>query len=252
MSETEGVYAVWLREFKVYLRERERVAASIISPLLWILVFGVGVGASVTLRGTTYQDIPYQEFIYPGILVMTVLFTSLFFGVYIIWDRKLDFLKEVLVAPVTRVSIFLGKMLGGCTDAMIQAVFVLLIGFIIGMPITVAAAVKAFLILTLISTSLVSLGLFIGANLNSPEGFNLVIGFVMWPLFFFSGALFPIENLPEYLFLGTRINPLSYGVDAVRGSLLGIYTFPLQVDILVMFAFTIFAMLLGIESFRRM
>ena len=248
MSEIEGIYAIWLREAKIYMREKERVISSIVSPLLWIFAFGAGVGSTIE----TVEGYNYQVFIYPGVIVMTVLFASLFYGVYIIWDRKLDFLKEVLVAPVSRASVFAGKMLGGATDAMIQVVFLLIIGFFISVPLTPFVIIKAFLMLLLISIAMVSIGLVIGANLQSPEGFTLVINFVMWPMFFFSGALFPVSNLSGWLYAVTFINPLTYGVDAVRGIILGTYQFPIFLDVTVMLVFAVIAMGIGVLSFRRM
>jgi ABC-2 type transport system permease protein len=200
----------------------------------------------------TVQGYSYQIFIYPGIVVMTVLFASLFYGVYIIWDRKLDFLKEVLVAPVSRASVFAGKVLGGATDAMIQVVFLLIIGLFISVPLTPIVIINAFLMLLLISIAMVSIGLVIGANLKSPEGFTLVINFVMWPMFFFSGALFPVSNLSGWLSVLTFINPLTYGVDAVRGIILGPHQFPIFLDVAVMLLFSLIAMGIGVLSFRRM
>ncbi|TAN43590.1 MAG: ABC transporter [Candidatus Methanoperedens sp.] len=248
MSEIEGIYAIWLREAKIYMREKERVISSIVSPLLWIFAFGAGMGSSFE----TVQGYSYQIFIYPGIVVMTVLFASLFYGVYIIWDRKLDFLKEVLVAPVSRASVFAGKVLGGATDAMIQVVFLLIIGLFISVPLTPIVIINAFLMLLLISIAMVSIGLVIGANLKSPEGFTLVINFVMWPMFFFSGALFPVSNLSGWLSVVTFINPLTYGVDAIRGIILGTHQFPIFLDVAVMLLFSLIAMGIGVLSFRRM
>jgi ABC-2 type transport system permease protein len=247
-GEIEGIYAVWLREAKIYVREKERLISSVISPLLWIFAFGAGVGSTVT----TISGYSYQVFIYPGIAVMAVLFTSLFYGVYIIWDRKLDFLKEVLVAPVSRASVFAGKVLGGATDAMVQGIFLLIIGLFIGVPLAPLVLIQAFFMLLLISIAMVSIGLVIGANLKSPEGFSLVINFVMWPMFFFSGALFPVGNLPSWLEGATYVNPLTYGVDALRGIILGINHFPVYYDTAIMLLFALLAMGAGILSFRRM
>jgi ABC-2 type transport system permease protein len=249
MSEIEGIYAVWLREAKIYTREKERLISSVISPLIWIFGFGAGIGSTVQF----IHGYKYQVFIYPGIVVMTVLFTSLFYGVYIIWDRKLDFLKEVLVAPVSRASVFAGKVLGGATDAMIQVIFLLIIGLFIAVPLPPLTIIQAFLMLLLISIAMVSIGLVIGANLQSPEGFSLVINFVMWPMFFFSGALFPIENLPSWLATAIYINPLTYGVDALKGIiLLNQNHFSIILDMAVMIIFALIMMGLGILSFRRM
>ena len=248
VSEIEGIYAVWLREAKIYVREKERLISSAISPLLWIFGFGAGVGSTVSV----IDGYSYQVFIYPGITVMAVLFTSLFYGIYIIWDRKLDFLKEVLVAPVSRASVFAGKVLGGVTDSMTQVIFLLLIGIFINVPLTLPVAVAAFLMLLLISVAMVSIGLVIGANLKSPEGFSLVINFVMWPMFFFSGALFPVGNLLGWLAAVTYVNPLTYGVDALRGIILGINRFSIYYDAAIMLFFSVIAMGAGILSFRRM
>ncbi|KCZ72483.1 putative permease [Candidatus Methanoperedens nitroreducens] len=247
MSEIEGIYAIWLRETKIYIREKERLIASIISPLLWIFAFGAGLGSTVDIEGYNYQI-----FIYPGVMAMTVLFTSLFYGIYVIWDRKLDFLKEVLVAPVSRASVFAGKMFGGATDVMVEAVILLIIGFFLDIPFTLTVIIGSALMLLLISIAMVSIGLVIGANLRSPEGFNLVIGFVMWPMFFFSGALFPVDNLSPWLTAITYIDPLTYGVDALRGIILGINRFPIYLDVGVMLVFSMVMMGIGVLSFRRM
>lgn len=247
MDELEGVYAVWLREIKVYLRERERVVSSFISPLLWLFVFGSGLGASVSLYGVSYQ-----LFIFPGVLSMSLLFTSIFYGVYIIWDRKLDFLKEVLVAPVSRTTIFIGKMLGGCTEAMMQSLLLLAVGFFIGIPLTPQSFVYSILILFMMSVAMVSLGLVIGSNLTNPEGFGLVSNFVIWPLFFFSGALFPVSNLPSWLEFLTYLDPMAYGVDLLRGAILNIQSFPTYLDVSFLIIFSLLTMLFGVASFGRM
>jgi ABC-2 type transport system permease protein len=127
MSQAEAIYALWLREFKVFTREKSRIVSSIFTPMLWIFVFGGGLGSAINIG-----NVNYQIFIYPGILVMSVLFSSVFFGVYVIWDRKIDILKAILVAPLSRTTIFVGKVLGGCTDSMIQALIMLLVSFVLG------------------------------------------------------------------------------------------------------------------------
>lgn len=247
MSEVEGIYAVWLREFKVYLREKERVISSLISPLLWIFAFGTGLGSVVAVEGVNYRT-----YIYPGVLVMSVLFSSMFYGVYVIWDRKLDFLKEVLVAPVSRASIFAGKLLGGCTDSMVQATALLALSYLIGVPLSAGALIRVFFLLLFVSVAMVSLGLAIGANMKSPEGFMLVVNFVIWPLFFFSGALFPLDNLPAWISVASSLNPLTYGVDAVRGAIIGVQHFSIARDVGVLAFFSIIAIGAGSLSFRRM
>lgn len=247
MSEMEGIYAVWLRELKVYLREKERVISSLISPVLWLVAFGTGLGSVVSIEGVNYRT-----YIYPGVLVMSVLFSSLFYGVYVIWDRKLDFLKEVLVAPLSRVSIFIGKVLGGCTTVAIQSAALLAIGYFIGLPLPPETLLWVFLLLFILSVALVSLGLAIGANMRSPEGFMLVANFVIWPLFFFSGALYPLDSLPGWLSGVTNLNPVTYGVDAVRGAIIGVQHFSLLIDVAVLLLLSLAVIAAGTWSFRRM
>ena len=247
MKYLDAVYAVWLREVKVFFREKERVVSAIITPLLWILIFGAGLGSSVTIAG-----INYQEFIFPGIVSMAVLFGSIFYGLYIIWDRKLDFLKEVLVAPVPRSAVFLGKMFGGATDVLMQAGALLLIGLALGMVQNAAIAVIALGVAMLISFCIVSLGLIIGANMRSPEGFNLVMSFVMWPMFMLSGALFPIDNIPAYLSFLIQLNPLTYGVDLMRYVILGSTSFGPLIDVLALIVSTLVFIIIGSKSFEKM
>ncbi len=248
MSELMGIYGVWLREVKVFFREKERVISSLITPLLWLAALGTGLGASVDLQGINYKD-----FVFPGIISMNVLFVSLFFGVYIVWDRKLDFLKEVLVAPVSRTSVFLGKMLGGVTDGAIQTGLLLVVATtLFGFNISPLSALFAFLIAVYLGACLVSIGLIIGANLSSPEGFNLVMTFVMWPMFLFSGSLFPTSNLPGWLDIVVKLNPLFYGVDALREVMVGQGQYPVAVDLLVIGVTTLAAIVIGAWSFKRM
>ncbi|MEM4389574.1 MAG: ABC transporter permease [Candidatus Micrarchaeia archaeon] len=247
MLEPHAIYAIWLREFKVFVREKERVVSSIVSPILWLFVFGSGLGETVSPGG-----MEYRVFIFPGILAMSVLFTSVFYGLYIIWDRRLDFLKEVLVAPISRGSVFLGKALGGVTDAMFQGIVLLVIGTVFITPIEPVRLLAVLPVLVLVAFATASLGLVIGANMKSQEGFVLIINFVMWPMFFFSGALFPVSNLPAFLQPISEINPLTYAVDALRSILLGTGAFPLYLDIAALAAFALAMGALGMVSFGNL
>ena len=242
-----GISAVWWREFKVFWREKSRIVSSIVQPLMWLFLFGSGIGASLTVGSVNYRD-----YIYPGILTMSVIFGSVFFGLYIIWDRKLDVLKAVLVAPVTRISIFFGKVLGGCTDVLLQVVILFAFSFLFpsvnpwGIPL-------AFLLLLVTSIALVSLGLALGSLLESLEGFQVISAFLIFPLFFLSGALFPIDKrLPSWLGGLVKINPLSYTVDGVRGALLGINTYPLYIDLGIITLFAVVMLIFGSILFSRM
>ena len=247
MSQLEGIYALWLREFKVFTREKSRIVSSIFTPLLWIFVFGGGLGSAVDIG-----DVNYQVFVYPGILAMSVLFSSVFFGIYIVWDRKIDILKAVLVSPLSRRAIFIGKVLGGCTDSMIQAFIMLLISFGIGIYLSPSAFMLAILILFLLSLSLVSTGLIIGSLMESPEGFNMIISFIVFPLFFFSGALFPLDNLPLWLLFITYIDPVTYGVDGLRSVTIGVSRFPLYLDLAVLAGFAATMFTIGTRTFEQM
>ena len=254
MSELKGIYALWYRETKVFLRERSRIISSVINPLLWLLIIGGGLGSAVSFGG-----INYQTFIYPGILIQTALFSSVFFGVYIVWDKKIDFMKEVLVAPMRRTSIFVGKILGGSTDTLLQVLILFVIGFIFmiggimpGLQLTPFSVLVSLAFLLVATVGLVSVGLILGSQMESPEGFQLIISFLIFPLFFLSGALFPITNLPAWLAPFIFVNPVTYAVDGIRGVLLGISRFPLLFDFALVCLFAFIMILIGTYAFKKM
>lgn len=243
------VYAIWLREFKVFLREKSRLIASTFTPILWLFVIGSGIGSAA---GFDAGDVDYQTFIFPGIIAMSIIFTSVFYGSYIIWDRKFDFLKSVMVAPVSRGTVFVGKTLGGMTTSLAQAMILLAIGAAIGIPFTVVSVVQAIAVILLMSFGLTSLGLALGSYMYSLEGFQMIVSFVVFPLFFLSGALFPLDNLPEWLGVLTAVDPATYGVSALRGMMLGIGTTDPIFDFAILVAYTAALGTFGILSFRRM
>jgi len=246
-KELMGIFAVWWREFKVFQREKSRIVSSIVQPIMWLFIFGTGIGATVNMSSINYQD-----YIYPGVLTMSVLFGSVFFGLYIVWDRKLDVLKAVLVAPVSRISIFLGKVLGGCTDVMLQIAILFLFSFLFP-AVNLWGIPQALLLLFITSVALVSMGLALGSLLESLEGFQVISAFLVFPLFFLSGALFPIDDkLPAWLTGLVRLNPLTYAVDGVRGALLNINVFPFYLDLGVIVIFAAIMLLLGSVLFSRM
>jgi ABC-2 type transport system permease protein len=254
MSELAGIYALWYREIKVFQRERSRIVASIVNPVLWLLIIGGGLGSVVS-----FGNVNYLTFIYPGILVQTVLFSAVFFGVYIVWDKKIDFLKEVLVSPLSRRSIFVGKILGGSTDTLLQCAIMLVIGYafesvgiLTGISFTPVSVALAVLFLLLVTTGLVAIGLIIGSMMESPEGFQLISSFLIFPMFFLSGALFPIENLPGWLAPFVLVNPATYAVDGIRGAFLGIHRFSPVVDIFVLAGFSLVMILIGTYAFKIM
>jgi len=248
MSELNGLYALWYREFKVFTREKSRIVSSLVQPLMWLVIFGTGLGSTVAITG-----INYQTFIYPGILCMTVLFGSLFFGLYIIMDKRVDFLKEVLVAPLSRTTIFFGKVLGGATDGIIEVLMLLALGALFfGIHFTIYSLIVTIVMVLLLMVSIVSLGLTIGSLMSSPEGFGLITSFLIFPLFFLSGALFPVNNLPKWLYAFVAINPVSYTVDGLRTVILGMSGFGLGIDITVTALFAVVMVIIGTWTFSRM
>jgi ABC-2 type transport system permease protein len=247
MGELEGFYALWYREIKVFSREKSRIVSSLFTPLLWIIVFGGGLGSAISLGGVNYQ-----VFIFPGILTMTILFSSVFFGLYIVWDKKIDFFKEVLVAPLSRTTIFAGKMVGGSIDALLQGCAMLVFGVLLRINYTAIALAVSFLFMFILASALVSLGLIIGSNMESVEGFQLIVSFLVFPMFFFSGALFPIKNLPAYLLVFTALDPVTYAVDGLRGVLLGTSQLPIALNLTILTCFAAVMVAIGTWSFGRL
>tara|TARA_B100001971_G_C18262874_1_gene588741 strand:+ start:952 stop:1701 length:750 start_codon:yes stop_codon:yes gene_type:complete len=247
MSEITGLYALWLREFIVFRREHSRIASAIFLPLLWLGIFGTGLGTKVNIEG-----MDYRTFIFPGILCMAVLFTSLFFGVYIVWDRKIDFLKEVMVAPLSRTTIFMGKVLGGITDSLLESIIIIAFGFIIGISYSFYSLLMTFAFILFLAIGMVSLGLIIGSLMESPEGFGMVVSFVAFPMFFLSGALFDVDGLPTWLSVLVLIDPITYAVDGLRGTLLGTSRFSIAIDLLILSAFALIMVIIGTQFFKRM
>jgi len=243
------IYALWLREFKVFLREKSRLIASTFTPILWLFVIGSGLGSA---NPSTMPGVDYQQFIFPGIVAMSIIFSSVFFGSYIIWDRKFDFLKSVMVAPVSRGSVFVGKTLGGMTTSLIQAAILLAIGVVIGIPFTPLSLMQVVGVILLMSFGLTSLGLALGSYMYSLEGFQMIVSFVVFPLFFLSGALFPLDRLPGWLGILTAADPATYGVDALRHAMLGFSRNSLEFDAVVLVAYTAALGAFGIFSFKRM
>ena len=243
----KGIYAVWYREFKVFTREKSRVISALFLPLFWYFIFGGGVGAISSVPGGNYK-----HFIFPGFLAMTIIFTALFNGAYVVWDKKIDFLKEVLIAPPARTTIFVGKMLGGMTDALLQSYILLFVGIILGIPLTFKSIILSMMMLFILAAGLVSLGLIIGSFMESLEGFGLISSFVIYPLFLLSGALYPLDKLPGWMKVLTRIDPATYAVDGLRSIILGISSMPLAYDVMVVLGFDAVLIVVGTWAFGRL
>lgn len=238
------VYILWLRQLKRYLRSRSRIIGSLGQPILFLFALGFGFGPIFQKAG----EGNYLQFIAPGIISMTILFASVFSGIEIIWDRQFGFLKETLVAPVSRFKIMLGRTLGGATVATLQGLIVFLVCLVAGFrPQSFQHFLLAVVIMFLIAILFTALGTAIASVLDDIHGFQLIINFMIMPLFFLSGALFPLGQLPNTLRVITYLNPLTYGVDGLRAALLGISHFSLFHDLGVLFLIT--SLLLAIGSY---
>jgi ABC-2 type transport system permease protein len=213
-----AIYILWLRELKRYTRSRAQIVASLGNPLLYLLVLGFGLGPVFKRAGNG----DYLQFVAPGVIGMTVLFSSIFSGLGILWDRQFGFLKETLVAPVSRLQIMIGRTLGGATVALLQGLLVTVVCLIAGFrPIHVVLIPVAFRFMALIAILFAGLGMAIGSGLQDMQGFQLIMNFLVMPIYFLSGALFPLKGLPKVLGYVTKADPLSYGIDGMRNVLLG-------------------------------
>jgi ABC-2 type transport system permease protein len=257
VSESRGFYTLWLREIKRFVRDRTRLVTSFAQPLLWLIIFSAGFGSRFLLP----ENLNYQEVILPGIIGQTLLFTAMFMGINVIWDKEFGFMKEILVSPVSRFTIFLGKMVGDSTDAIFQGIIVFVIGFAIGIPVDPVRLLFALPIMLLVTFGLVSIGLTIASFMGSLESFGAIQTFVNLPLFFISGALFPLKGpgvtLPGWLTASATWNPLTYGVDALRNVILGAKWQPLQiqplwVDLGIVALFDVIMIAIGTWAFSRM
>jgi ABC-2 type transport system permease protein len=239
------VYILWLREVKKYLRSRTQIVASLGSPIMYLGVLGFGLGPVFQRAG----EGSYLQFMAPGVIGMTVLFSSMFSGIALLWDRQFGFLKETLVAPVPRLWIMTGRTLGGATVAMLQGLLIFIVSLVAGFrPTGLLALPVALLVLALTAIVFAALGTAIGSTLKDMQGFQLVMNFLVMPIFFLSGALYPLANLPKALALLTRVDPLTYGVDGVRGALIGVTHFGVTTDVLMLAAVAV--ILLGVGAWR--
>jgi ABC-2 type transport system permease protein len=243
-----AIYILWLRQLKRYIRSRPRIIASLGQPLLFLVALGFGLGPVFKKAGQGN----YIEFLAPGIIAMTVLFTSVFSGIELIWDRQFGFLKETLVAPVPRIFIMLGRTLGGATVAMIQGMIVVAVCLIAGFrPHYSALAPVALIFLALIAVLFTAVGTAIASVLSDFQGFQLVMNFLVMPMFFLSGALFPLKTVPRALQIVASVNPLAYGVDGLRGSLIGTFYYGMFTDLTILVLIAALMLSIGAYLFSR-
>lgn len=248
MVKLNVIYILWLRQMKRYFRSRTRIIGALGQPLLFLFALGFGFGPVFERAG----EGNYLQFLVPGIIAMSILFTSMFNGIEIIWDRQFGFLKETLVAPVSRVNIMLGRTIGGATVSVFQGIIILIISLLIGFRLLNLICLPiALAFMFLIALLFTALGTAIASVLEDMHGFQLIMNFLVMPLFFLSGALFPLQDLPGTVSIIVRINPLSYGVDGLRGALSGIYHLGAFTNLAVLGISCVILVIIGAFLFSR-
>ena len=248
------IYTMWLRQIKRFLRMKARLASSILMPFLFLAFLGL------PLSFMPVREIPgipvgmdFLDFLAPGIVGMTLLFSATMSGASVIWDKEFGFLKEVLVAPVNRFSIILGRSLGGMTTAIIQALIIVAIAVAMGVKISsVSGFFLSIVFMILTCATFTGFGLILATKLGDTEGFMSIMNLIIMPIFFLSGAFFPLAAMPAGVRYIMYVNPLTYGVDGLRGTLVGAATFPLWLDFVVLLVLSIILASLGAYFFSRM
>jgi ABC-2 type transport system permease protein len=243
------IYTIWLRNMKRFSRSKSRIIGSISMPIFFLLFLGFGLNSVVQLPGGSGN---YIEFLIPGMIAMSVLFTSVFSGIQVIWDKQFGFLKETLVAPVSRLEIMLGQTFGGATTAVIQGFLIMVFSLFIGLHILgFTGFLTAFVFMVLIGISFTAFGIAIASRMEDMTGFQLIMNFVVFPIFGLSGALFPISSLPAWAIPITLLDPLTYGVEGIRYGLTGVSQINPLVCLTVIGSFTVAMTVLGAFLFRK-
>ena len=243
------IYYLWLRQIKKYLRSTARLVGTLAQPIIFLVMFGYGFGGTLGNGGGNYLD-----YLAPGIIGMSIIFTAIFSGLEVIWDKQFGFLKETLVAPMPRTDVMIGRTIGTATAATIQGIVVLVISFFFGFqPVSWGALLPAIIIMFLIALTFSAMGTVIGSLLDDMQAFPIIINFLIQPMFFLSGALFTLQGLPDWLSFISRIDPLTYGVDALRVLLadIGHTDLGLGIDIMVLAGFSLLFVLLGGYFFNK-
>ncbi len=218
MNNLRGVYTIWYRDILRFWHDRMRIIGAISLPLLFLFVFGSGLSARMDFLG---PEINFAQFIFPGIIGMTVLMSSFMAGVSVVWDREFGFLKEVLVAPISRASVAVGKTLGAATVALLQGVLILLFAPLIGVSLSAWTVLALLPLMFLLAVSMGSLGVLLATRIRSMEAFQAVMQMLMFPMVFLSGVFFPLQGLPVWMNILVKLNPATYGIAPIRQVILG-------------------------------
>ncbi len=244
-----AIYILWIRQLKKYWRSKPRIIGSLGQPLLFLLVFGFGFGSIFQKAGGG----SYIQFLVPGIVAMAVVFTAIFGGIELIWDRQFGFLKETMVAPVSRFNIMLGRTLGGATVSVIQGVAVLLISFLVGFKMgNLLMIFPALVFMFLTAFFFTALGTAIASKLTDMQAFPIIMNFLVMPLFFLSGSIFPLSTAPKALQILGKIDPLTYGIDGLRYAFVGASTLSPWLDLGVLVGVSFLFLLIGKHLFEKM
>ncbi len=258
MNSLRGMYTIWYRDLLRVWRDKIRMVTSLAFPLLFLIVFGSGLSGTM---GMLAPGVDFSKFMFPGIIAMTVLMTSFTSGVSVVWDREFGFLKEVLVAPVSRVAVAAGKTLGGATVALIQGTLILLFAPIFGVMLSPEILLKLLPVMFLVACALSAMGIFLASRIKSMEAHQAVMQLLMFPMIFLSGVFFPVNNLPPWMNILVKINPATYGVDPIRQLVLGAqpatslgiiifgHTMSIGDDLIVVAAFGVVMVILAMWSF---
>lgn len=245
------IYALWRREMTRLRRSPSRIVGSLAMPLFFLVFLGFGF-SSLDLGGIP-ASIDYIQYLVPGIIGMTMLFSSSFAGLSVLWDKEHGFLKEVMVAPSSRLSIVLGRIAGGGTMSIIQGLMIMILSLLFGFQINSLVGIPiALVFLGLISVTFIGMGMIFASNMHDAQGFGLVMNLVIFPLFFLSGALYPVQNLPLPLQYLAHINPLTYGIDGLRASLIGVSSYSTIINLAALTFFAAVLVGLGTYYFNRM
>ena len=242
-----AIYSIWLREMLRFFRLKSRLIGSIGAPFFFLAFLAIGFGSSTAIPGIP-QGLNYVSYLTPGIIGMTLLFSATFAGISVLWDRQFGFLKEIMVAPVSRIAIVLGRTAGGSTTAIFQALIILLLGLVMGMKVpSLEGFIMSLVFMILIAATFIGMGLAFASQMEDMSGFSLIMNFLIFPLFFLSGALYPLNRFPPLIETLAYLNPLTYGVDGLRWSLIGAGTISLLLDFVVLAMST--AIMLGLGTY---
>lgn len=251
MISKTAIYVLWLRDMKRFVRAKSRIIGNLAMPLFFLAFLGMGF-SRMAIPGSGSNNVNYIRFLIPGIIGMSLLFSSTFAGLSVLWDREFGFLKEIMVAPVSRVSIVIGRIAGGTTTALIQGLLILAVSFLMGFkilnPIKFLFSI-AFMIL--IAVTFLGMGLIFASKMKDMQGFTIIMNFVIFPIFFLSGALYPLQNFPSWLRYISHLDPLTYGVDGLRGTLIGVAFYSIIFNFGMMGVFSVVMIGLGAYFFEK-